>query len=100
MGQTCIKCSRVNPEDAAYCYFDGAVLPGHSRNGAPPGVASRPFASPFVFPSGRQCRTFDELALACHQEWTAARDLLAQGFFESFLGGLGRADLAKAARAA
>jgi hypothetical protein len=100
MGQTCTKCSRVNPEGAAYCYHDGAQLAGHSRNGGPVAVGSRPFRSPFVFPSGRQCRTFDELALACQENWPAARDLLREGFFESFLGGLGRADLALAAREA
>ncbi|HEX5270602.1 MAG TPA: hypothetical protein VFW33_08960, partial [Gemmataceae bacterium] len=100
MGQTCTRCSRVNPEDAAYCYHDGAVLAGHSRNGGPVAVGSAPFVSPFVFPSGRQCRTFDELALACQHDWDAARDLLRQGFFESFFGTLGRADLAQAAREA
>jgi hypothetical protein len=98
MGQTCTKCSRVNPADAAYCYHDGAVLAGRSRNGAAVAVGAAPFVSPFVFPSGRQCRTFDELALACQHDWTAARDLLRQGFFESFFGALGRADLAQAAR--
>ncbi len=100
MGQTCTKCSRVNPEDAAYCYHDGAILAGYSRNGGPVPVGSAPFNNPFVFPSGRQCRTFDELALACQEDWSAARDLLQEGFFESFLGGLGRADLAQAAREA
>src|SRR6516225_1459130 len=100
MGQTCTKCSRVNPEDAAFCYHDGAVLVGHSRNGGPVAVGSQPFVSPFVFPSGRQCRNFDELTLACQEDWAAARGLLEQGFFAGFLDGLGRADLAGAAREA
>jgi len=100
MGQTCTKCSRVNPEDAAYCYHDGAVLAGHSRNGVPVAVGSQPFVNPFVLPSGRHCRNFDELALACQHDWPAARDLLQEGFLESFLDGLGRADLAQAAREA
>jgi hypothetical protein len=100
MGQTCTKCSRVNPADAAYCYHDGAVLAGHSRNGGPVAIGSARFISPFVFPSGRQCRTFDELALACQHDWAAARDLLREGFFEGFFGTLGRADLAQAAREA
>jgi hypothetical protein len=100
MGQTCFKCSRVNPEDAAYCYHDGAVLAGHSRNGGPVAAGSAPFRSPFVFPSGQQCRSFDELALACQNDWASARELLQQGFFESFLSGLGRADLAQSAREA
>jgi hypothetical protein len=100
MGQTCTKCSRVNPDGAAYCFHDGAQLAGHSRNGGPVAVGSRPFRSPFVFPSGRQCRTFDELALACHESWSAARDLLREGFLENFLSGLGRADLAQSANEA
>ena len=33
MVQTCSKCSRANPADAVYCYYDGLVLGGHSRNG-------------------------------------------------------------------
>src|SRR5262249_4041880 len=58
------------------------------------------FHSPFVFPSGRSCKNFDELVCACEDEWAAARDMLKQGFFVGFLGGLGRADLAQAAREA
>ncbi len=98
MSQTCGKCTRVNPPEASYCFYDGAVLAGHARDGGPVPVGSRPFTVPFVFPDGRQCRSFDELALACQQDWPAARDLLEEGFLETFLDGLGRADLARAAR--
>ena len=97
MGLTCSKCSRANPADASYCFYDGAVL-GGSRGSGPVSVGSQPFVTPFVFPTGRQCRNFDELAVACQNEWSAARDLLQQGFLESFFGGLGRSDLALAAR--
>jgi hypothetical protein len=100
MAQTCSKCSRINPADAAYCYHDGNVLAAHSRNGGPVAMGTQPFLNAFVFPSGRQCRNFDELAVACQEEWGAARDLLQQGYLESFLGGLGRSDLAMAAREA
>jgi hypothetical protein len=100
MVQTCSKCSRANPAEAVYCYFDGFVLGGHARNGAPLAAGSRPFPAPFVFPDGRACRSFDELALGCHEEWAAARQLLAAGFFANFLGNLGRLDLAAAAREA
>jgi hypothetical protein len=100
MAQTCSKCSRINPADAAYCYFDGNVLAGHGRNGGRVAMGTQPFLNAFVFPSGRQCRNFDELAVACQEEWAAARDLLQQGYLESFLGGLGRSDLAMAAREA
>jgi hypothetical protein len=101
MVQTCTKCSRANPSDAVYCYFDGFVLGGgHSRNGGPVAIGSQRFGSPFVFPTGRACGSFDELALACQEEWKTARDLLRQGYLEGFLGGLGRVDLAMAAREA
>src|SRR3954447_8225186 len=65
MSQTCTKCSNVNPDDASYCYYDGAVLAGHSANGGPVNLGSQPFPSPFVFPSGQSCRNFDQLATAC-----------------------------------
>jgi hypothetical protein len=101
MVQTCSKCSRANPEEAVYCYHDGFVLPGQGANGAGPlAVGSQVFHNPFVFPSGRTCRSFNELALACQEEWESARDLLQQGYLEKFFGGLGRVDLAQASRVA
>ncbi len=101
MVQTCSKCSRANPAEAVYCYHDGFVLGGgHGRNGGPVAVGTQAFAHPFVFPGGRSCRSFDELALACQEDWSAACDLLAQGYLENFLGGLGRIDLAMAAKEA
>jgi hypothetical protein len=100
MVQTCSKCSRANPGDAVYCYYDGLVLGGHSRNGGPVAVAAQAFASPFVFPTGKTCRSFNELALACQDDWSTASDLLHQGYLESFLGGLGRIDLVMAAKEA
>jgi hypothetical protein len=100
MAQTCSKCSRPNPPEAAFCFFDGNSLPGRGRSGAPVARGTQPFLNTFVFPSGRHCRTFDELAMACQEDWPAARDLLQQGYLESFFGGLGRSDLALAAREA
>ncbi len=98
MVQICRKCSRANPTDAVYCYYDGLVLGGHSRNGGPVAVGSQAFASSFVFPTGKTCRSFNELALACQDDWKTARDLLKQGYLENFLGGLGRIDLVMAAK--
>ena len=69
MAQVCSKCSRVNPPDAAYCYWDGAVLEGHHGNGGAIAIGSRPFPSQFVFPSGQVCRNFDQLAMSCQQNW-------------------------------
>src|SRR5262249_892289 len=51
-------------------------------------------------PTGQACRNFDQLAMACQQNWAAAVDLLKQGFLASFLGGVGRVDLAMAAQEA
>src|SRR5271154_5253686 len=97
MTQTCGKCSRANPAGAAYCYFDGSALAG-SRNGAGAAVGAGLFAHPFVFPSGLACRNFDELLLACQKHWADAVGLLSQGHFETFLAGMGRNDLALAAK--
>ena len=89
----------INPPEALYCYHDGAALDaGHSDT--PLAVGSQPFPAPFVFTSGRSCRNFDELVLACEDEWDAAREVLAQGFLAGFLSGLGRADLVREAERA
>src|SRR5947209_20389916 len=93
MVQTCDKCKRSNPPEAAFCYFDGSALPGAAHLGRARYATHRRFPSPFVFPRGRACGTFDELAVACQEDWPAARELLQQGYFETFLNGLGRADL-------
>jgi predicted secreted protein len=95
---TCGKCARVNPPEAAYCFFDGFALGGAARNKGPVAVGRAFFPSPFVFPSGHTCRSFDEMTLACQEEWATARDLLRQGYLESFLRAIGRDDLARAAR--
>lgn len=95
MAQACPKCSRQNPADARYCYADGAPLGRAVKAG---GGVLHEFPRPFVFPSGRSCRSFDQLAIGCAEEWSQARDLLLQGHLATFLGGLGRADLAQAAR--
>ena len=50
-----------------------------------------------MFSSGRRCQTFDELALACQDEWAPARELLRRGTFRRFLERGGRLDLARAA---
>jgi hypothetical protein len=94
---TCSRCARLNPPGALFCHHDGAPL------GEAGAVAAleRPwqrFRAPFVFPCGRGCRSFLELGSACLDEWDEAVELLSGGAFEGFLLGLGRADLAWAAR--
>src|SRR5579875_3035065 len=100
MVKTCSKCSRANPAEAVYCYFDGFVLGGQLGDSGPMVIGAQLFPHPFVFPSGRQCRSFDELALACQEEWAVARTLLSQGYLENFFRGLGRVDLVLAAQEA
>jgi hypothetical protein len=101
MPLTCTKCQRTNPAEALFCYFDGSLLPGAAgQNGGPINAGARLFPGEFVFPSGRRCRNFDELSLACVQERPAAVGLLEGGYFESFLSGIGRTDLAMLAKQA
>ncbi|MCS7046489.1 MAG: zinc ribbon domain-containing protein [Gemmataceae bacterium] len=90
----CPRCRRANPDGARYCYFDGVTLQVGVA-GAPP-----PLAREFTFPSGRRCRSFEELAQACLDEWAAARQLLVQGALGRYLESLGRHDLAQAAHEA
>ena len=103
MPHTCTKCSRVNPDDAVYCYNDGMALPAGAGGKPRPAAAAAPaglqtFSQPFVFPNGTKCGNFDQLAVACQQNWAVALDLLKNGTLEKFLGGIGRADLAMAAK--
>src|SRR5436190_5410376 len=95
MPLTCPRCSRLNPEDDLYCFSDGLALRAYQ---AP--VASNRLGPPFVFPSGRSCQTFDDLAAACLEHWGDARELLKTGMFAGYFGGLGRIDLARAAQEA
>jgi hypothetical protein len=100
MAQICPRCSRGNPLAAAYCYFDGMPLGDHTAPGAGMGSAARPFPNPFIFPSGQACHTFDQFALACVNNWKEALQYLESGDVANFMAGLGRADLALAAREA
>ncbi len=94
----CAQCQRVNPMDAFYCYYDGTALAG--RAGGPVHPGSAPFPTPFVFPGGQSCKNFDQLATVCQEYWKEAVTLLKQGFLYSFLGGIGRVDLAMVAKEA
>jgi hypothetical protein len=96
----CSRCSRHNPPQALFCFFDGAPLPTQVPRHAPRTSADGSLPIPFVFPSGKLCQTFDQLALGCLNEWPAAVQLLKHGDLASFLAGMGRADLSLAAREA
>jgi hypothetical protein len=95
--QLCPRCQRAAPPGGSYCHFDGTPLhlaPGQARH--PPGRLPHEF----VFPSGRHCKTYDELVQACQEEWAEARQLLHQGVLARYLAGVGRIDLAAAAQKA
>ena len=92
----CPRCQRANPGDAVFCWFDGAVL----RQAAAAAEATRLLPQEFVFPSGRRCRTYDELAEGCQAEWEDAREMLRKGDLGRYLARLGRMDLVRAAQEA
>jgi hypothetical protein len=100
MPKTCPHCSATNPSEAAYCFRDGNPLDRPGTNGTPRAPGAQHFLTPFVFPTGQVCHDFDQLALACQQQWAAAVTLLRDGQLERFFGKLGRIDLVQAARAA
>ncbi len=92
--QFCPRCQRANPREAVYCYFDGVVLDQRLAGAASP---SR-MLQEFTFPSGRRCKTFDELVQGCQYEWEDARDLLRKGEFTRYFAQIGRHDLARIAQ--
>lgn len=89
--QFCPRCQRANPPEAAYCHFDGTGLRTGSDGKS---VTNTTLGREFVFPSGRRCRTFDDLINACSLEWSSARSMLQQGGLRQFLASIGRMDLA------
>jgi hypothetical protein len=91
----CSRCNCANPPGAHYCHRDGLAL-YHGGNG-PVDAGSQPFLTPFVFPSGRSCKSFDELVLAAEDHWGEAQELLHDGILGVFLASIGRADLARLA---
>lgn len=92
--QFCPRCQRANPREAVYCYFDGVVLDQRLAGAVSP---SR-MLQEFVFPSGRRCKTFDDLVQGCQYEWEDARDLLRNGDFSHYFAQIGRHDLARIAQ--
>ncbi len=95
MSLQCPECRRTNPGQAAYCYYDGYLLKGQKGKDQ-----RNRLAKEFRFPSGRKCRTFDELAEGCQVEWKQACDLLKNGSFNKFFESIGRVDLAVASEEA
>jgi hypothetical protein len=100
----CPRCQHVNPAQAAYCWYDGLDLRAAGAESlgtaAMTGVVQAgPVRLPheFVFPAGRHCLTYDDLAAGCLEEWETAAELLTSGAFRFYFTGAGRLDLARAA---
>ena len=78
---TCKRCGNANPLEASFCFFDGQLL----QNANNPSLTKKPeLAIPFVFPNGRKCISFDELALNILDEWNESKNLLKDGTFAKF----------------
>jgi len=99
MAKICERCSRRQPSQAAYCYFDGTALAGtdqarHQEAGC------IEFPRPFVHFEGEACRNFNQFVMACQAQWDRARELLVAGTLRDFFAQLGRFDLVEAAQIA
>ena len=95
----CPACSKANPANANYCYYDGRSL-SHGGQQGPLQVGALPLPTPFYFPNGQSCANFNQLALACDARWDEAKALLADGAWQSYFSAIGRLDLAVAAKQA
>src|SRR5262245_33423898 len=91
----CPRCQRLKPAPAVYGYYDRNVLRPEAVKGSP---ATGILSADFVFPSKRRCKTLDDFVQGCQYEWEDARELLKQGKFSSYFLGIGRQDLARAAK--
>jgi hypothetical protein len=87
----CPRCKRANPSEAVFCYFDGGSLVSQ-QDGA------QRLGHDFLFPSGRRCKTMEEFANGCQDEWATARDFLLKDAFRQYFISLGRHDLARLAQ--
>lgn len=95
----CAACSKVNPSEAVYCYYDGRAL-AQGSDAAPLRLGAMPFPMPFCFSDGESCPNFNQLALACDARWEEAKKLLTGSVWQTFFTAMGRLDLATAAQEA
>ena len=99
MPRQCAVCSKTNPAEAHYCYYDGSSLSNERQQGPMP-MGTLPFPMPFYFANGQACANFNQLALVCDERWEEARRLLAEGYWPTFFGCNGRLDLVEVAKQA
>jgi hypothetical protein len=100
MVQTCRRCSSINPDDALYCYHDGAQLSSRVSMLGPAGSNLPAFPVAFVFRSGKVCSNFDQFVRACQEDWDGAVQALREGRMAAFFDQIFRPDLAFNAQSA
>ena len=86
MAIKCPKCGSANPDNARYCWNDGTAL------------ATQTGFHPFRFRGGAAAASLMELGAQVDKNWDDGKYHLYRGDFANWLSGIGRGDLASAAR--
>lgn len=84
----CLRCQRMNPNGAHYCYFDGTAL-------GPATLPPNQFALPWTFQNRKTAQTIDDFVRGCLEDWTNAKHALIRREFQPFFQSIRRDDLAK-----
>ncbi|MFQ6041036.1 MAG: hypothetical protein ACE5PV_09280 [Candidatus Poribacteria bacterium] len=86
MALKCPKCGNANPDNARYCWNDGAILTTQSG------------LNPFRFRHGAVANSLTELGAQVDSNWEDGKYHLYSGDFANWLSGIGRGDLSSTAR--
>jgi hypothetical protein len=86
MAIKCPKCGNANPDNARYCWSDGAILTTQSS------------LTPFRFRNGAVANSLLELGAQVDSNWEEGKYHLYSGDFANWLSGIGRGDLSSIAR--
>ncbi|HIE29709.1 TPA: hypothetical protein EYP66_20765 [Candidatus Poribacteria bacterium] len=86
MAIKCPKCGNANPDNARYCWHDGAILTTQSG------------LNPFRFRHGAVANSLTELGAQVDSNWEDGKYHLYSGDFANWLSGIGRGDLSSIAR--
>ena len=94
----CPRCQRTNPEAAAYCYYDGALLQAEGTgNGKSHGGGVQPRV---CFSLRRRCHKFRRVLPGVPGGMARRARSVARGIFKQFFSIMGRADLVRASQEA
>jgi len=86
MAIKCPKCGNANPDNARYCWNDGAILTTQSG------------LNPFRFRNEAVANSLTELGAQVDNNWEDGKYHLYSGDFANWLSGIGRGDLSSIAR--